>query len=223
MPHLSTPWGTILDSACASRKPWLAPIACTLGFALALVGVQRLCLVHGVPFMALSRDPSSHLLAPAYVGLLSNLGGMGWGAAAGLAVFGWRFLRRLPGRQEQAKALGWMALLTLVLGLDDIALLHDDWLLRVGMREKMFFLIYGTSALAWMYRFRSILKEVRFSLLLSLGCFALSIVADVRPLWGEAFHHLFEDGFKMLGIVNWVILAAQLFWGQGPESEVGSS
>lgn len=198
---------------------WRAPIGFSVIFSLALVGVQALCLTKGVPFVALSRDPSAHLNAPPYIGLLSNLGGMGWGAAAGLAAFGWRSLRHLPSHQQHAKALAWMFCITLILGLDDIALLHDDWIHRVAMRggEKMLFLLYGLSVLAWLYRFRSLLMKVRVPLLMSVGCFALSITTDLRfQFMGDTFHHLFEDGFKLLGIGNWIILAAQLTL--GPET-----
>ncbi len=206
-----------------NQSPWRAPLGFTLVFFLALVGVQWLCLVKGVPFVALSRDPSAHLNGPPYIGLLSNLGGMGWGAAAALAAFGWRFLRHLPSHLHHAQALAWMFFITLTLGLDDIALIHDDWIHRIAVRggEKMLFLLYGLSVLAWLYRFRNLLREVRVPLLMSLGCFALSIAADLRfQFMGDTFHHLFEDGFKLLGIGNWIILAAQLSW--GPMTEGGN-
>ncbi len=202
---------------------WHTPVWFSVIFSLTLVGVQWLCLAKSVPFVALSRDPSAHLNGPPYIGLLSNLGGMGWGAAAGLAAFGWRILRRLPSHQQHAKALAWMFFITLILGLDDVALLHDDWVYRTGVRggEKMLFLLYGLSVLAWLYRFRGLLLEVRGPLLMSLGCFALSIAADLRfQFMGDTFHHLFEDGFKLLGIGNWIILAAELAW--RPEGDRGA-
>lgn len=189
---------------------------------MVLAGIQGLCLAKGVPFVSLSRDPSAHLNAPPYIGLLSNLGGMGWGAAAGLAAFGWRFLRRLPSHRQHARALAWMFFITLILGLDDVALIHDDWVYQLGIRggEKLLFLLYGLTVLLWLYRFRSLLLEVRAPLAMSLLCFALSIAADFRSQFlGETFHHLFEDGFKLLGIGNWILLAAQLAWGPREEAE----
>lgn len=106
--------------------PARRPLVLSLVVLLVLLGIQWLCIAQGVPFAALTRDPAAHLRVPPYIGLLSEVGCVGWGVAAGFAAFGWAKLRRAPGHEELVRLLGRLALLTTFLGLDDLAQLHEE-------------------------------------------------------------------------------------------------
>lgn len=190
---------------------WKFPVLLTTAAFGTLVFLQVLCTSKGIAFAALVRDPAVELKGPAYVGLLSNLGGVGWGSAVTLAAFGWARLRHEPTQAELARLLLHLALFTALLGLDDIALLHDEWLPRLRLSEKILIPIYGGLALLWLRRYHRILRaRVPVSLALAIGCFTLSVLFDQRPQWGHSVHHLLEDGFKILGILNWTRMTYEL-------------
>ena len=190
---------------------WKFPVLLTAIALAILVLLQLICMGKGIPFAALVRDPTVELKGPAYVGLLSNLGGVAWGSAVTLAAFGWMRLRHEPTQGELTRLLMHLALFTALLGLDDIALLHDEWLPRLHLSEKVVIPIYGLLALLWLRRYWRILwARVPVSLGLAIACFTLSVLFDQRPKWGHSAHHLMEDGFKLLGILNWARMAYEL-------------
>jgi len=101
--------------------------------------------------------------------------------------------------------------LTALLGLDDLAQLHEEVYPRLFLPEKVVFLLYGLAALAWLLRFRAILMaRVRVPLLLAMGFFGISILADVLPFIVSSLQHLLEDGAKLLGILNWAYMTIRL-------------
>jgi hypothetical protein len=200
-----------------SPTTWRVPASLALGSAVGLVLIQLLCFQTGVGFDSLVRDPAAHLHAPATVGLLSNLGGMGWAAGAAFAGFGWALLRRDPTQRELANLLCYLMFFTLLLGVDDIAELHDAWFPRIylGSRfhfsEKLVLPLYALLGGLWLHRYRALLRaRVPVALGLAVGCFVLSVLFDQRPKWFPAVHHLLEDGFKIVGIVLWARMAFEL-------------
>lgn len=200
-----------------SPTTWRIPVFLALGAGLGLVLTQLLCFQTGVGFDSLVRDPAAHLHAPATVGLLSNLGGMGWAAGAAFACFGWAMLRKDPTQRELADLLFYLMLFTLLLGMDDIAELHDAWFPRIylGSRfhfsEKLVLPVYALLGGLWLHRYRALLlARVPVALGVAVGCFVLSVLFDQRPKWFPEVHHLLEDGFKILGILVWARMAFEL-------------
>lgn len=200
-----------------SATTWRVPVFLALGASAGLVLIQLLCLRSGVGFDSLVRDSAAHLHAPPTVGLLSNLGGMGWAAGAAFSGFGWAILRRAPAQRELADLLFYLMLLTLLLGVDDIAELHDAWFPRIhlGTRfhfsEKLVLPLYALFGGLWLHRYRALLfARVPVALGLAVGCFVLSVLFDQRPKWFVEVHHLLEDGFKIVGIVLWARMAFEL-------------
>jgi len=99
--------------------------------------------------------------------------------------------------------------MTILLLLDDLFLFHDDLIIRYfGVPEKITFIGYGGLLLCGLMLFKEcILKTEYLILLIALGFFGLSLVVDVvqyiiEPFIGQ-WRILFEDGFKLLGIVGW--------------------
>ena len=102
--------------------------------------------------------------------------------------------------------LFWSGLITSVLLLDDFFLLHDALIPRyLGLSEKVIFLGYGIVTAWYLLRFRHIVLGAEYAVLfVALVGFALSILIDAfQSRWPSPWRILFEDGFKLLGIVSW--------------------
>jgi len=186
------------------RSPALAIVyGLTLG-ALALVAL--LSVYSGVPVAFSLRDPTATLGAHPLTGVLSNVGVLVWCAAAGICFFTRAILPRAPGNDEMRSFLRWSGLLTTVLLLDDLFLFHEslapDYL---GLRQRLVFLSYGIATAWYLARFRRIVlgREV-LVLLAALVFFTGSVFVDaLQERWPSPWRILFEDGFKLLGIVSW--------------------
>jgi hypothetical protein len=178
--------------------------------ALALVAVvvaAALAARAGVPFSALSRDPVTELHGPFYVGWLSNIGAILWCVAAAACLFGWAVARRTSmTRLPSPLFLLASGLLSALLMADDLLLLHDGLfphVLHVGERKTL--AAYALLVAAYLLRFRRDILATRWlPLAAAFGFFALSLAFDAGLLnVGEHRRHVFEDGFKLIGIAWW--------------------
>jgi hypothetical protein len=136
------------------------------------------------------------------------LGGLAWISAAVVAFVTVAVLRRTgKGRQERTWFLLGMGVFTLVMGVDDIFLLHDGLGPRyLGIDERPFLLAYGVLIVAVVVRFRrTILRLEPLLLALAVALLAASIGVDhfQEQLDGSPYRIFLEDGFKFLGIVGW--------------------
>lgn len=192
-----------------AARPTLLLIA---GLSAGLLVAQAFAMKVGIPMGDLTRDPVAVIGRPPYIGLISNAGIAGWAVTVALGTFGWMKLRRAPGHASRAALLLGMAVIALLLGLDDLAELHEEVYPKVlGLRERVIFLFYGmgTAALLWNHR-ALILREALWPLGAACLCFAGSILFDQLHTFGGVFHHLLEDGAKVLGIGCWGLGAGTL-------------
>lgn len=187
----------------ARRPLLLAALAMLTG----LVPVAALVL-RGVPPDTLTRDIFAITGDAIYVGLLSNVGIMGWAVAAVTWLLCAAMLQRVaPAHTLRPLALG-AGLFTILLLADDALMLHEYVLPRfTGVPEHLFILSYGVVALALLaLGVRRILRTNYLLLLLAGGLFAGSIVGDdLLPQTGMQL--LLEDGLKFAGIVVWAAYA----------------
>ncbi|MCP3952590.1 MAG: hypothetical protein GY697_10305, partial [Desulfobacterales bacterium] len=129
---------------------------------------------------------------------------------ATICLYSWSILRYSPGAKENAAFLLYSGLVTTILLLDDFFLLHEELFpLYLGMSEKIFYVGYAGLILYGMVKFkRCTLKTEYVLLLIALLFFGLSVVTDSFQHHLEVFagdwRILFEDGFKLLGIVSWL-------------------
>jgi hypothetical protein len=94
---------------------------------------------------------------------------------------------------------------------DDLYLLHEEVLPdHLHVPQKLVFAIYGGLVLVFLFRFRRMILDTDFVLLVAaFGFFALSVLVDlfVTPeeftVFGLPGRHLIEDGLKLLGIATW--------------------
>lgn len=179
---------------------------------LVLLGVWLLSLGVGAPVEDLTRDTNAVLKVPPYVGVLSNVGVLLWAAAAALALFAAALLW-LAGRRDRVTAfLTLLGLLTGLLVIDDLFMVHEwvfpmvlsfpPWLLLVGEAVGLVVLL----AAGW-----PVLANANlFFLGSALGGFSGSVALDFLPHDLLPGHYLLEDGFKFVGIVNWLAFTVQL-------------
>src|SRR5690606_9735962 len=96
-------------------------------------------------------------------------------------------------------------ILTTLLLIDDLFMVHESILLHFGRSQKLTLLVQGLLA-GWMVcrYYRSILQS-RWSLLVAAAVFfAGSLVVDFDyVILSDRYHHLFEDGSKLIGIISW--------------------
>ncbi|WP_159605400.1 hypothetical protein [Agromyces humi] len=166
--------------AAAAVQPWLAPSD----------------LMRDSQVIAARHDAAS----PAY-GLVSNLGIVVLVLSSGAAATARLILR--DARAPWPGLLLWMAVLSLVLALDDLLLLHEaatfaPWTGAVVAAA------YGFAFLRFVLAFRSLIVrglDVGL-LLLAVGSFGVSAATDLAVAATQA-SVLVEDGAKLLGLVAW--------------------
>lgn len=159
----------------------------------------------GIPIGKLTRDPAAIDGSPLYTGFLSQIGIFFWAASAAVCMFSAKVLSRHLESLKIKHFLFVSGLLTLVLGLDDVFLLHEEFFPYFGVPEKAVFVSYAGFVLFYLVRFYSIILKTEYLLLgMALVFFGLSVISDLLPPHGID-PYLFEDGAKLLGIVSWLV------------------
>lgn len=186
------------------RSSW-PTISLILAVSAVLVGVVLLLhLWKGVPISHLTRDPTAIIGVPFYTGFLSQIGIFFWSASAAVCMFNAKVLSRHSESLKIKRFLFVSGLLTLVLGLDDVFLLHEEFFPYFGVPEIVVFVSYAGFVLLYFVRFYSIILKTEYILLwMALVFFGVSSTLDLfNPLNVDSL--LFEDGAKLVGIVSWL-------------------
>jgi hypothetical protein len=191
-------------------------IAAVYGPALVVLGFTILVSASAdVPVAVFLRDPADTLHAHPLTGLLSHVGVLVWWAAASVCLFCGAVLWRARADQRLRSFLAWSGVITAVLATDDLFLVHDALApLYLGLDDKAFLFAYGAAVAWYLVRFRTIILDSEYTLLLlALLFFGSSILVDMvlQDRWASPWRIAVEDGLKLLGIVGWsgyLILAA---------------
>ena len=157
-------------------------------------------LIWDIPPADMLRDTAAVLDGPAYAGILSTLGFLLWTAAATICLF-------VAAAQPYARAF-WLyaATITLILLADDWLMLHEN-AHYIGVTEHVIYGVYAIAMAYYVVRFRQILLRAEYLLLLAAYvCFAGSLVVDALDgvVYFPGFY-IVEDGFKMFGIMGWLL------------------
>ena len=138
--------------------------------------------------------------SPAY-GLISNVGIVVLALSSGGVVIARVILHHA--RAPWPRLLLWIAALTLVLGLDDLLLLHEAAAFAPGA-GALVAAAYGLALLRFVVRFQHvIIRDLDVGLLLLAGgSLGISLVTDLllAPTQSSV---LVEDGAKLLGLIAW--------------------
>lgn len=169
------------------------------GLAVGLLGLAGVA----VAAAALDRPLEEFLLdrgavtVGAHAGMLSNAGAVVWIATAAIALFTGLVVVTDPARRRVLAGAG---ALVLVLGLDDLFLVHEGLMPQVlGIPEELAYLAYASAGVALLATCHEQLRTHAPALLALAGGFlAASVAVDVL---GSESTHVLEDGSKWIGIV----------------------
>lgn len=169
---------------------------------LILLLVLFLKLKFDIDTSDLTQDPNSVAGQPFYVGLLSNLGVIFWGASATISIFA-----GLIGKSKAPSAESFLihsGSLSALLLLDDLLQLHEEFFqYDLHVPEELVLGIYSALAVMIMFRHRKFILPSNYLILLaSLMFFGFSLSVDtfLEDIPGE---NLLEDGSKFIGILTW--------------------
>ena len=192
-----------------NRRPLLLTLL--FGFG-ALLLVLVVAAAQELPIAELTRDPLAIAGRRYYIGFLSNLGILIWGASAGmLTITAWAIFPEVIWRWRLF--LPYFALVTWVLVIDDLFMVHEQaYQSLLPGPELVLFVIYGAMVAAGLIAFNVPIRQETnwLILLLALGCFGLSLMLDRITESVVANYYLFEDGSKFLGILMWTLYFGQV-------------
>lgn len=169
-----------------------------------------------VPADQLTRDPNAIAHVPFYIGAISNLGIILWGASATLCLFSYVALKQYkPGSPLQPFMLH-AGIITTILMLDDLYMWHEQMFPEyLKISEHFIYAFYALYLSFIIIRFKKILLESEYLILMTAFLFlGTSVVMDDMvdlKLFPKKFpfiykhETLFEDLFKSLGILTWLI------------------
>lgn len=151
------------------------------------------------------REPAAILGFSPFLGVMSNLGVLLWAFSVAICLFVAVILLK-KGNKKIGQFLLYSAIVTLILLTDDFFLLHERVFPRnLHIPEMVVYLTYILIMLLYFIKFAQVILNTDYSILLIACAFlALSVGSDlVLPQTGIAI--VFEDGFKLFGIVTWLI------------------
>jgi len=174
----------------------------TFGFLLVISSISH---ITGIDISKFTRDPTAIMGAHPFIGVLSNIGVLLWSACASVCFFSAGVLYYKKNNRGLSAFLFSSGLVTSILLLDDLFLLHERIFPRYfNIHEELLFSIYCVMILLYIVKFRRLILKTEFIILfLALGFFVLSLIVDQRLEQLLPWRHLFEDGFKLFGIVSW--------------------
>jgi hypothetical protein len=176
--------------------------------ALVFYGCSVLILTNsGFSLREILRDPAQQSGLSSFLGFVSNIGVWLWVSSVAICCFGLLTgaAKSIAGRNE---LLVLLALLSLLLAVDDFFLLHERYVYQKGI-----FLFYAVCALSLLVRhFRQILEIDGFSFGLAGLLLASSVIVDItqRKIPMDYAHvQLLEEGCKFVGAATWLYFCGQ--------------
>ncbi len=180
----------------------------TLGTLAIISLIGMILLIHftkGVPVGNLTRDPNAIGGILPYSGFLSQLGIFIWSSAATICFLN---ASLYTGKSKVGVTNEFWILsgsLLLMLGFDDVFMLHEAMFPWMGMPEKVVLASYVAFMMFYIVRLRKVLLASSFVLFFfGLFCFGCSVIIDLIEPDGQ-FRVLYEDGFKSAGQIYWLL------------------
>lgn len=198
-------------------------LAIKLAAIVALIGicVAYAYLVMGINPKILMRDPNAVAHQPEYVGMVSNIGSVGWIVTAVVTLYSYLLLQRRGPLPRCSWLLLSGGLFTAFCGFDDLFMLHDGLAERIGISQDAVLACYVLFGVVWFVVSAGRIFETEWLLLvLAMGGLAASVILDEGfiPVPSETF---FEDMAKLFGIAFWGAYFLRLSWRMTGEKPAG--
>lgn len=168
---------------------------------LILSSTELIHQLRGIPYEDLTRDPNEISSQPKYIGFVSQIGIFFWFGAVSICILGSILLQRFSENSQHLRYLKFFSFFSLVLGIDDVFMLHDESAHR-GINEEVVYLIYIFSFIYFLLKFWSLVFKTNFNLLFLSG-FLLGTSIFIDKFNPSAF--LLEDSLKLAGIIFWFL------------------
>jgi hypothetical protein len=157
------------------------------------------------PIRMLVKDPAELKNFPPYIGMLSNWSVILWTVAAAICLFSAVLLRQQKAPEATFKFIAVSGGFSLLLGIDDLYMLHDQLFLRMfHMPEIFFYILYFFAFAVYLAYFTpQILKYDYLLFMAALLFFVFSRQFFIRlPYFGQFIST--GDMLKYFGIVFWL-------------------
>lgn len=155
-----------------------------------------------------------------FVGVVSNIGILFWCISASICFFSFAILQKIQKIDSKRWSnlsyfLFFSGLITSILLLDDLFLVHESIVPKLlNISQKVTYSFYAAAIFCWILRFRKTIFKTEWKILfLAFLFFGFSMVMDefipsisiyLTGLSEQDSQFLFEDGFKLFGIVSWL-------------------
>lgn len=183
--------------------------AILLGVAVSWGGAGVIVLVAALAdttLWSLAKDPAEVQRFPPYIGMLSNWDVVLWISTAAICLFGAVILKRGNAPVSTIRFLAVSGIFSLILGIDDLYMLHDFLLPRtLHVPEMLFYLLYLISFGVYLIYFTpQILKYDFLLFIVAIVFFVFSRKFFIRIPYFHNFNTT-GDMLKYFGIVFWLI------------------
>ena len=183
--------GAAVLAATASFQPWVDP---------------RLLFMDTIA----AADASGYCCR-VYYGAMSHLGVVGWCLTAGASLFAALCLWVSGDREGRWLILLAAGALSLLLGLDDLLMIHELVAPGRGVRQEIVLAAYAAAVGGYVFLQRQILLSSQgVFLALAILMFGLSLGIDVLVHSIESMVVMAEDGLKFIGIASWLVFHVDL-------------
>lgn len=195
-------WKTIFSNILSSKKPMVIFLLPAL---ILLLGVAVSAYISKIPISQFTRDPLAITKGQPYFGLISNAGVMLWSFSCAISLFSYLVIKDKVESKKILNAIILGGLISSILLLDDLFMLHEIFYpIFFGLKEKVILMIYGAIFIYYLVKHKNLIIENNVAfIILTMMFWGLSILVDSIPKTRIPWHHLFEDGFKFLGVVCW--------------------
>jgi len=161
----------------------------------------------------LMRDTQSLGKLPFYAGAISNIGILLWTVTLSVCFFTARLIRQVPHLSTHQRFLILAGAFTTLLMIDDFFLLHEGvFRHHLPVPESIIYAVYACMALLLLTLYRKIILSSEYILFLLAGfLLASSIGVDIlqhilsRKQYLALGGYVLEDGFKLAGIITWML------------------
>lgn len=193
----------IIDQLSKIWKAIFLGIVISLGGAGFTVFVGK---VTGTSMRVLAKDPAELIGFSPYVGMLSHWGVILWITTAAICLFSAVILRQYQAFGVETRFLAASGAFSLLLGVDDLYMLHDRLLPRLfHLPEAFFYLLYFLAFVGYLFFFAS--HILKYDYLLFAIAFIFFVISRGFYSWIPYFGEFYAtaDVLKCFGIVFWLI------------------
>jgi hypothetical protein len=156
------------------------------------------------PYGVFTKEVAEQAGVASYTGFLAHITWFLWVIAVSAGMLAAAVLWRAGHVDRRLAFFVATSLFTSLLLLDDFAMLHEQWLPRIGIFEEALYAFYALSLVALLLVFWAQFVRVGALLAMAAGAFwAISVASDlIQEHWGIHAHAI-EDGAKMIGTALW--------------------